>query len=67
MAKKFQTARGLIASFMLLAVLFGGLNVSLFAQTGTAIVKGSVVDTDGLPLTGAGIMVKGTSHGTITD
>ena len=68
MAKRFQTAKGLIASLVMLAVLMGGGIVnSLYAQTGTAIVKGSVVDTDGLPLIGAGVVVKGTALGTITD
>ena len=33
----------------------------------SATVKGTVTDSTGEPLMGAGIMVKGTSNGTITD
>ena len=47
----------------LLAVL--GISVSAFAQQIT--VNGVVQDTQGEPIIGANILVKGTSNGTITD
>ena len=51
------------ACLTLLAVL--GISVSAFAQQIT--VNGVVQDTQGEPIIGANILVKGTSNGTITD
>ncbi|MDR1724516.1 MAG: TonB-dependent receptor [Tannerella sp.] len=39
--------------------------LTLFAQT--RVVKGNVTDTGGEPVIGAGVVVKGTTNGTITD
>lgn len=49
-------------SIVLVAML---MSVSAFAQSGT--VKGKVVDSNGEPLMGAGVQVKGTTSGVVTD
>ncbi len=49
--------------FAFMAVL---LSASAFAQE-TVDVKGTVLDENGWPLTGAYVLVKGTSNGTLTD
>ena len=45
--------------------LIAGFSNVAFAQTAT--VKGQVVDESGAPLMGAGVIVKGTTTGTVTD
>ena len=62
---------GLISRFLFAIVLCVMIApVSLSAQTNLSAkntVKGIVVDTAGEPLMGAGVVVKGTSYGCITD
>ena len=50
-------------SLLVLTVLIA--SATSFAQTRT--VKGVVKDTNGEPIMGAGVFVKGTSQGTVTD
>jgi TonB-dependent starch-binding outer membrane protein SusC len=56
---------------ILLVLLFSGiflLQTEIHAQQPETIqVKGTVLDATGLPLTGATIVVEGTSNGTVTD
>lgn len=60
MIKKF-----IPSSLLLILLLFGGLS-TVFAQSGT--VQGVITDaSNGTPLPGATVQVKGTSTGTITD
>ena len=47
--------------------IFCGLMLPLSASAQKAVVKGSVKDSNGELLMGAGVVVKGTSLGTITD
>ncbi len=49
----------------LLIILSAFLTTFAMAQTGT--VKGSIQDTEGNPLIGANVIIKGTTTGTITD
>ncbi|MCM1178205.1 MAG: TonB-dependent receptor [Clostridium sp.] len=52
----------------LLSVLQAGLcGISSYAQTGTTVQSGTVTDVDGNPLPGAGVLIKGTATGTVTD
>ncbi len=52
-------------SMLFILLLFGGLSTA-FAQTGT--VKGVIVDaSNGSPLPGATVQVKGTTRGTVSD
>ncbi len=57
--KKFLLCMSLIAALVLSPF-------SAFAQT-KHTVTGVVTDTDGLPLIGAGVLIKGTTSGTVTD
>ena len=47
--------------------IFCGLLLPLSASAQKSVVKGTVKDSDGELLMGAGVVVKGTSQGTITD
>ena len=47
--------------------IFCGLLLPLSASAQESVVKGSVKDSNGELLMGAGVVVKGTSQGTITD
>lgn len=49
--------------------LLSGLSCFLpvYGQTGSVAVSGLVLDEAGEPVSGAGIMVKGTSKGTVSD
>lgn len=49
--------------FCCLAAMLLGLNFG-YAQT---VVRGTVTDSEGLPMIGAGVVVEGTTDGTITD
>ena len=54
--------------FNLLMLVFLVLSVSAFAQTGgKTTVSGKVVDEQGLPVIGAGVMLEGTTTGVATD
>ncbi len=67
--------KGKTILFVLLSILF--LDVSLFAGISSlppeesaakaVTINGRIVDTDGVPLAGATIQVKGTTSGTVTD
>ncbi len=65
--------RRLASAVSMLAIAFGSFlpgSVTVHAQTpqvNESGFSGVVVDTDGSPLPGAGVMVKGTSEGTVTD
>lgn len=65
--------RRLASAVSMLAIAFGSFlpgSVTVHAQTSQVNesgFSGVVVDTDGSPLPGAGVMVKGTSEGTVTD
>ncbi len=60
MLKKFITSTAMLAF-----LLFWGMSTAM-AQNGT--VRGTIVDaSDGSPLPGATVLVKGTSNGTVTD
>ena len=60
MLKKFITSTA-----MLVLLLFWGMSTAM-AQNGT--VRGTIVDaSDGSPLPGATVLVKGTTNGTVTD
>ncbi|MDE6146535.1 MAG: carboxypeptidase-like regulatory domain-containing protein [Bacteroidales bacterium] len=71
---KLQGRRFAIVSFAVLCLVllpdFCSL-ASLMAQTssGKSVteVSGTVKDTDGNPLPGAGVLIKGTAEGTVTD
>lgn len=52
-------------SFCLLLLAAISLQTNLFAQQG--VIRGTVIDTDGVPVIGANVLVKGTTHGTVTD
>lgn len=52
-------------SFCLLLLAGISLQTNLFAQQG--VIRGTVIDTDGVPVIGANVLVKGTTHGTVTD
>lgn len=51
----------LITAFILLI----GISISSFAQN--IKVRGTIVDEDGLPVIGAGVIVKGTTNGVVTN
>lgn len=53
------------AKLLLVALLSGVMSLSAFAQGNT--LKGKITDSEGEPLIGASIMVKGTTLGFITD
>ena len=54
--------------FNLLMLVFLMLSVTAFAQTGSkTTVSGKVVDEQGLPVIGAGVMLEGTTTGVATD
>ena len=65
--------RRMASAVSMLAIAFGSFlpgSVTVHAQTpqvNESGFSGVVVDTDGSPLPGAGVMVKGTSEGTVTD
>ncbi|MFA6832810.1 MAG: TonB-dependent receptor, partial [Bacteroidaceae bacterium] len=42
-------------------------NETATAQQDTKTIKGKIVDSDGIPIIGANVIVKGTTNGTITD
>ena len=67
MSNHTKAASGLIRLFVLVTVLCGMMAMPFSAAGQSATVKGTVTDNTGEPLMGAGIMVKGTSNGTITD
>ena len=67
MSNHSKAASGLIRLFVLVTVLCGMMAMPFSAAGQSATVKGTVTDNTGEPLMGAGIMVKGTSNGTITD
>lgn len=67
MSNHTKAASGLIRLFVLVTVLCGMMAMPFSAAGQSATVKGTVTDNAGEPLMGAGIMVKGTSNGTITD
>ena len=67
MSNHTKAASGLIRLFVLVTVLCGMMAMPFSAAGQSATVKGTVTDSTGEPLMGAGIMVKGTSNGTITD
>lgn len=50
---------------LLFIALFTALTIGAYAQNKT--VSGTVVDTNGDPIIGASVLVKGTANGTITD
>ena len=50
------------------AILFAALlTTSVWAQQGRITVKGTVSDENGVPVMGAGVLVKGTTTGVVTD
>ncbi|MEO9659891.1 MAG: carboxypeptidase-like regulatory domain-containing protein, partial [Maribacter dokdonensis] len=49
---------------LLMVFLLLGVSSVLLAQSS---VTGTVADTQGMPIPGASIVVKGTSNGTVTD
>jgi hypothetical protein len=61
-----KKTKGLMRRFVLMAI-FCGLLLPLSASAQKSVVKGTVKDSDGELLMGAGVVVKGTSQGTITD
>ena len=61
-----KKTKGLMRRFVLMAI-FCGLLLPLSASAQESVVKGSVKDSNGELLMGAGVVVKGTSQGTITD
>ena len=67
MSNHTKAASGLIRLFVLVTVLCGMMAMPFSAAGQSATVKGTVTDNTGEPLMGAGIMVKGTSNGCITD
>ena len=50
-----------------LALCIGMAILSLPVNAQSLVTSGTVVDTDGFPVIGAGVMVVGQTHGTITD
>ena len=57
-----------------LSVMVAGFPGTLSASTGTMIaaqqtksISGTIVDSNGIPVIGANVLVKGTTNGTITD
>ena len=50
-----------------LSLLFSLMLFLVGFTYGQRMVKGTVVDADGVPLIGANVLVKGTTVGTITD
>ena len=50
-----------------LALCIGMAVLSLPVNAQSLVTSGTVVDTDGFPVIGAGVMVVGQTHGTITD
>ena len=68
MSNHLKAASGLMRLFVLVAVFLGGAIFMPFSAAGqSATVKGTVTDNAGEPLMGAGVVVKGTSNGCITD
>lgn len=56
-----------LRQFFLCLLLFAAISLqtNLFAQQG--VIRGTIIDTDGVPVIGANVLVKGTTHGTVTD
>ena len=50
-----------------LTMIFSLMFLLVGFSYGQRVVKGTVVDTDGVPLIGANVLVQGTTVGTITD
>lgn len=67
MSNHFKATNGLIRLFVLVTVFCSMMAMPFSAAGQSATVKGTVTDNTGEPLMGAGIMVKGTSNGCITD
>lgn len=62
---RIKQTRNLFKAKMMLTLLFISVSIMSFAQTKN--VKGTVSDSNGQPIPGATIVVKGTTQGIITD
>ena len=67
MSNDFKQTNVLIRMFVLMTALCAVMAMPLSAFAQSAVVKGTVTDSAGEPLMGAGVIVKGTSNGCITD
>lgn len=67
MSNDFKQTNVLIRMFVLMTALCAVMAMPLSAYAQSAVVKGTVTDSAGEPLMGAGVIVKGTSNGCITD
>ena len=70
---RFSSRRILFSTVIASALLAGG-SQTVFADAGevqavlqTGTIKGKIVDSNGEPVIGANVKVKGTTNGTITD
>lgn len=60
-----KTMKSLIFTcFLFISLLFSG---SVFAQTGSLTITGTVVDSKGEPVIGAAVLVDGSTNGSVTD
>lgn len=57
----------LLTRLVVVGFLLMGMCSALFAQNRGIAVKGSIVDTEGLPVIGASVLVKGTTTGVAAD
>lgn len=57
----------LYAVIILLGISYGGSLLAQDVRLQTKIMTGTVMDTEGVPIIGASIIIKGTTEGTITD
>ena len=68
------SSRRILFSTVIASALIAGSSQTVFADAGevqvvlqTGTIKGKIVDSNGDPVIGANVMVKGTTNGCITD
>ena len=67
LTKSIQCSNTLLKTLSILIVMFIAVSVPLSGQQATRQITGVVIDSDGAPLPGVSILLKGTTNGTASD